>query len=365
MSKEKYSPMKVVDVQTIGEGPEWHEYRRKGVGGSDVSALVGCSPWTTKRALYYSKMGLDKSSPNPYTLDFGHAMEPFVAAWFQRCFDSKYKGWLEKHLGKQIKSFNIYLDPWMYKHPIHQFMQANLDYRWECVTTDGELIEGVFECKTTTYHTALEKWGDDKVPPYYELQCRHYMAIMNLDYSIIACAWGNNEADYAVGFVERDYNIENDIIALEKDFWENNVLKHVAPPLSEERGELEYAALQDFKIEEQVRQGKLPEIAITDDDMLISIEDYLSLMESKKQLEEEVKALSNKLQTAKVKALTYLAQKNTDKLILKDTGYIIKNTDSSRTTIDSKLLKEKYPNIYEEVKKVSTSKRFSISPPKD
>jgi predicted phage-related endonuclease len=47
-----YAPIVIVDTTGISE-EQWLEYRRTGIGGSDVSAVMGVSPFTTARDLYY------------------------------------------------------------------------------------------------------------------------------------------------------------------------------------------------------------------------------------------------------------------------------------------------------------------------
>ena len=60
-----YKPLEVVDTQGM-PNDKWLDYRTTGIGGSDVAAIYEVSGWTTKRALYYSKMKLSKSEPgNP------------------------------------------------------------------------------------------------------------------------------------------------------------------------------------------------------------------------------------------------------------------------------------------------------------
>ncbi len=238
--KLDYTPVKIVDTLGMQE-KNWLQYRRKGLGGSDVSALFGVNPWITRRGLYFDKIGLSKSAPrNQYSLDFGHAVEPFVANWFQYGYEhSQYKAWLEKRLGTKLKAFHLYKDTWMYRHPLYPFLQSDLDYRFHAVGSDGKPYDGIFECKTTNPNSFLTKWsknrwGWNSVPEYYAWQCREYMSVMNLDYTIIACVAGNNEDDYAAAFVRRDLDKEEELIGTARDFWENNVRRQVPPPLAED-----------------------------------------------------------------------------------------------------------------------------------
>ena len=81
-----YKPVEVVSTAGMPES-EWLEWRRKGIGGSDSSAVMGCSPFCTTRDLYYDKRGIApaiQDEPNWVTLKVVHLLEPLVAEIFAR-----------------------------------------------------------------------------------------------------------------------------------------------------------------------------------------------------------------------------------------------------------------------------------------
>ena len=45
-----YQPNVLADTTTLSR-PEWLEYRRRGLGGSDAAAVLGISPFRTARDL--------------------------------------------------------------------------------------------------------------------------------------------------------------------------------------------------------------------------------------------------------------------------------------------------------------------------
>ena len=80
-----YSPEVVVDTTTLTE-KEWLEYRRLGIGGSDVAAIMGQSPFCTGRDLYYDKRGIrpvvNEDEDNWVAKSVGHRLEELVAEIF-------------------------------------------------------------------------------------------------------------------------------------------------------------------------------------------------------------------------------------------------------------------------------------------
>ena len=77
------------------------------------------------------------------------------------------------------------------------------------------------------------KWANGSVPRHYELQVRHYMAVMNIDVAFIACLFSNNENDFVWQKIERDLDEEENTIMELEAFWCNHVLARVEPPLVE------------------------------------------------------------------------------------------------------------------------------------
>ena len=94
--------------------------------------------------------------------EVGHLLEDLVARIFAR------------KTGLKIFQRKV-----MYQHPHYPWMLADLDYLAE--QPDGTLA--IVEIKTTNYN-ARDKWVYNDleiVPPYYEAQGRHYMAVVNLN----------------------------------------------------------------------------------------------------------------------------------------------------------------------------------------
>ena len=124
------------------------EYRKQDLGGSDCAAVMGQSPFRTKRDLYYDKLGIkaavDETEGNWVALEVGHRLEDLVAEIF-----SKKTG------------LKVYPIRKMFRHPLYPFMLADVDFFIEF--PDGHI--GILECKTTNYN-AQDKWKDNTTPVY-------------------------------------------------------------------------------------------------------------------------------------------------------------------------------------------------------
>ncbi len=133
------------------------------IGGSDVAAIFGISPWKTPLDLWLEKSGklMPDESENMWQKEMGHLLEPLVAKIFQH-----------------RTGYKIYQVKKMFQHPKYPWMLADVDYFVEL--PDG--TTAILEIKTTNYNAKDHWWlnGEETVPVYYETQGRHYMAVMNV-----------------------------------------------------------------------------------------------------------------------------------------------------------------------------------------
>ena len=52
-----YEPIVITDTTDLPRD-EWLAYRKTGIGGSDVAAILGISPFGTARDIYYDKLSI-------------------------------------------------------------------------------------------------------------------------------------------------------------------------------------------------------------------------------------------------------------------------------------------------------------------
>ena len=107
-----YKPNVFVRTENLEEH-EWLAWRRKGIGGSDVAAALGLSPYKTAKELYFDKIDVEPIIPGEdksIMFEIGHLLEDVVAQIF-----SKKTG------------LPVFRDQTMYQHPLFPFMLADVD----------------------------------------------------------------------------------------------------------------------------------------------------------------------------------------------------------------------------------------------
>lgn len=298
---------------------EWITYRRKGIGGSDVGAICGLSKWKSPYAIYLAKIDELPYEPQSDAAHFGDVLEEIVAKEFT------------KVTGKRVRRKNA-----MLRHKEYNFMLANIDR-----DVVGE--RAFLECKTTSAYNHKE-WEDDKIPETYMLQIQHYMAVLDYDYCYIACLIGGN--NFVWKKIERDNELIETMINIEKDFWENNVLKKVPPAVDGGGNDKELLNLLYPNAEKKEEMFLSYECAE-------KLNEIRELKEKKEELEEEI---TNRENFIKNELREYECGS------VDDIEVSWKVINSAR--VNTKKLKELYPEIYEECVNQSSYRKFAIKYPK-
>ena len=210
------------DLITFNSRDEWLKMRMEGIGGSDVSCIMGHNTWKNRKDIFRSKQILQPEINND-AIEFGNAFEPIIF----ESFKYKYRNVYEALDFKNIMFRNIFIP----------YFQASLD---------GVLVEkatgkvGILEIKTA--QNKKSKWyyedGSKGVPQEYIDQAIHYFNTTNAEFVVF----------YPLINFERD-DIDNDMIFLKPrrinrddvkeymlevqtecvDFWENYVKKGEMP----------------------------------------------------------------------------------------------------------------------------------------
>ena len=192
---------KLVSTLNLGK-KEWLKYRKGGIGGSDAGAICGLNPYRTAIQVYTDKRTDEIEEFDNEAMREGRDLEEYVARRFM------------EETGKKVRRANA-----MFYDEEKPFMLADVD----------RMIVGEnagLECKTASPFSA-DKWEDDKIPLSYQIQCYHYMSVMNADRWYVAVLIYGTE--FKVYCLERDEEMIQNLVHIEVDFWNNHVQAGVIP----------------------------------------------------------------------------------------------------------------------------------------
>ena len=260
--------------------------RSKYLGGSDLGAILGLSPYKTPLDVWLEKTGKHSEQKDNLPLRFGSFAESFVASEYARA---------------TANALTEY--PLAICHPQHPYLQGHID-RFVTADSNAELFNGdgictashILECKTANPFTQSQ-WGDagsDEVPMSYLAQCHWYLSLTQLERCDLAVLFGNS--DFRIYQIYRDKDLEATLIDTAIQFWQKHVLADV-PPTAQTVGDY-------HKLFSKEVPGKTKEASHAIRALIKTIKDINAVMDTKEQELEAIKKLIME-QMQEAQELTY------------------------------------------------------------
>lgn len=313
------------------ERNKWLSQRCNSIGGSEIAKIAGFSKYGSALTVFNEKLGLSEKFRGNIHTKFGTRMEPVIKEWLPEDFKKN------TEIGLEIFDY-----PYMMVHKDYEFMSANIDglikledtwTYWENRDT-GEIKQvpkdELIGAEIKTGSEFLKKmWAGEEIPDEYYCQCQWYMGITGLNYFLIIYLLGK-EVKWKV--VPRNDDDINALFQIGINFWNNNILTKLPPipvGLECETKEILLQQAIDNDLEQSISDNKLSK--------------YNEVNEQIKTLEKEKEQL---------KQLIYLDLKDSKKGT--DGAYKVSRWEVKKDSLDTKLLKEKYPITYQEILKGQT-----------
>lgn len=188
---------------------EWLAERTKGIGSSDVAAIIGADPYRNALDVWLSKTGRDSAGIETRPMRLGLKLEPIILGEFieETGLDAVRDGVLARHATCPIA----------------------------LATPDAKLTArpaGV-ELKAPGLRQASHwgrSWGNE-YPEHYLAQCAWQMAVLDRDEWYLAALLGGQ--DFRVYHIRRDRELEAGLLEAAKRFWRDHVIADRAPALDD------------------------------------------------------------------------------------------------------------------------------------
>lgn len=189
-----------------------HEIRSRGVGGSEIAAIMGLDPRRDAYAVWAQKTGLLKHSEPNERMIAGKFLEQGIARWYAARTQQEVE-WIDYTMHHTERTWQVYTP---------DALVVNTRGDWP------RYLKGV-DCKNVAWDQR-EKWGEpgtDDVPDPIHLQCQWYCSAADLpEWDVAACFGGN---DLRIYTVRRDVEIETAILYEAERFWNDHVLTGEPP----------------------------------------------------------------------------------------------------------------------------------------
>jgi putative phage-type endonuclease len=188
---------------------QWLEARRRGLGGSDVAAVLGLSPFRTAWDVWVEKRGLDLEAEDSADKRRGRRLERAVLEW-----------------AAEDAGLELYVPP---PYTLEQGPEP-----WALATADALLIDRPaprgLEAKTARTTDGFGEHGSDVVPLHYALQCHWYMHCYDVPRWDLAAFFTLTD-DWRRFELHRDATIEKNLVRRLGHWWQHHVVEAHPPPI--------------------------------------------------------------------------------------------------------------------------------------
>ena len=304
---------------------EWLTHRKVGIGGSEISVLLGENQYQSPSQLWLSKVSVE--APNDFKQSeparWGNLLETVVVTeWAAR----NNRQWI--HIPVILQSDD---EPWLL---------ANIDAF--ALTDDRQSITAIIEVKTTTEYNK-ELWDTGPLPYNYICQINWYMGITGIGLTELVCLVGGQKLfAHTIPISEELFKEEKEAA---RKFWVENVMAMVEPQL--------VAADLDV-VKDKPRSEDVPTAIILEEAAINLVEAYCDIRDKISTLDKVKKAIS---------AQMYGLLGTGTKAIVGNRNLTL--TFSERATCDYDTLRAKYPAAYAECVRINKSSSLRVSGGKD
>jgi putative phage-type endonuclease len=306
---------------------DWLNLRYSGLGGTDISAIIGVNPWKTSIDVLQDKKSRINNFQETIPVFLGKRLESAVLELYNRETNQNYE-----------KNDNLF---------------CHDSFKIAIGTPDAlkKNCKKGLEIKTS-WRPNFDEWGEsgtDQIPEHYKVQCQWYMAIMDYDEWDLAALLAGT--DFRIYNIKRDKSFENVLLNTGNDWWNQYIIEGKEPPIDGSNNYLKYL---NFKFKENVEPLKIATPEIEDKIIkLLQIKEETDVLEDNKSLiENELKFFIGDAEGVKSQYATITWKKP------KDTVSIDYETLSksllSEEVVESQ--KEKYTKIRE------NTRRFLVKP---
>lgn len=163
--------------------PDWHAARAAGIGGSEIAAVMGISPYESRFSLWHRKQGLIAPVEESEEMFWGKVHEPGIAARFAS---------LHPWLVKAMPTYSRHERPWQIANPDREVYRTD---------RPNELLE----IKTARDDHGWGRPGTDDIPVHYRAQCLWYLDVTGARVCHVAVLIAGSEyREYVVNYDETD-----------------------------------------------------------------------------------------------------------------------------------------------------------------
>lgn len=187
---------------------DWLEYRKNGIGSSEVATILGLNPWETPYQLWRRKVGLDAPKQENFAMKAGHYLEDAVSRFWS---DETGRDIIKRSAGD-----------WLIQSDDRPYLQVSPDRTYWLGESRSHDAKGILECKTTQMRV-----DPDDLPKYWFCQVQYQLGVAELTQGSLAWLCSGREFGFKDIALVPDF-FKWQVEEVER-FWVDNILGNREP----------------------------------------------------------------------------------------------------------------------------------------
>lgn len=318
-------------LKPIDEQADFAEWRKGGIGASDIAAILGLSPWESPWSLWATKVGLAPEVDVTDAMEHGLWAEHSIVPWYEQRTDLyvAYPQW--RAIGSET------------------WMRCTIDgaaHESDLFSTPG--ITGALhlvECKATG--DGPSKWDEEGIPIHYKAQATWQSIVTGIDtvvFPVLHVPFGR--VTFAI--YEHTPSAEDKALVLEAatEFWQR-VVDNDPPP-----ADAHQATSKAIK-----HAYNIPDA----DDILFADDELDALVASLRMEKQRAKSAADRI--AELENRIKVRMADCAHLRYGDNDLVTWKPSTSRR-VDLDALREDYPDLINDYTTTTTTRRFLVKQPK-
>jgi len=211
--------------------------RSKGIGGTDIAAIVGLSYWATPFDVWLDKKGNTPKAQQEEWQKWGNKLEPFIAS-----------AYVEESQKKIVKC---------------GMALANPERSWQVGSPDYLCLDdpkGV-DCKNIRLKSS--EWGEqwsDQIPMHYVIQAQWYMMLTGADSWEFPVLFGGSQ--FEIFRVDNNERLASSLLEKAEEFWQTYIIGDKQPEIEDSPKVREWIKSKFPKHSRPLRKANSSEIEI-------------------------------------------------------------------------------------------------------
>lgn len=195
----------------------WLEYRKRGIGASEVGTILGLNPYKCSAQLFYEKLGEAPETVETMAMFLGSEQESFIAGLWEYWDPAEpeeavmIRNYREGRKIRRCQRVNAYVH-----NPDYPWLFVSLDRKINKVQGNAYSPEGALELKTIAGYEA-NKW-EGGIPPGHVVQVQTQLLVAEFLFGELAVLKDGREL--SVYPFEHNPGICETILTRTKEFWD-------------------------------------------------------------------------------------------------------------------------------------------------